>query len=516
MTATKLDRKLVEGSLWGTGVLLVLLLVGIVNYFGFRYYHRFDWTKSKVYSLSEKTVTVLQGIQAPIEVTVLLSPDNRELYSLVRELLERYAAKSDKVQLRFVDPARNRAEAARLVEQYQLSNLNVVVFDQGTDRRVVDSSQLAEYDYSGFQFGGAANLESFRGEEAFTRALLELTEKRKPKVLWVTGHGEAGLDEFGNEGANKLRDLVGKENVEFEEWRTLGQSDVPEATELVVIAGPRVAFTTPELEMLDRYLDRGGRLLVMLDPELRGGGADGLVATGLEDWLNRYGVRVGRDLVVDPRSTVPFFGAETLFVSARGGHPVSKALAESGIPVIVQLAQSVTPGTPPAGVEAKALLETSSEGWGERDLKNLRAVVKGSEDTVGPVAMAVAVGPAAKDQKKDLPDELEEEDLEDGTSSSTEATDSGSGPTWRLVAIGDSDFLRNSLLENVGNPILATNLFNWLLERERLLGIGPKRPEQARLSLTPQQLSAITWGTLLGMPAVAAVAGIVVYRRRRR
>lgn len=96
MKTAKLDRRLVEGSLWGTGVLLVVLLVGIVNYFGFRYYYRFDWTKTNLYSLSDKTATVLRDLQKPVEVAVLLSPDNRELYSLVKELLERYAAKSEK------------------------------------------------------------------------------------------------------------------------------------------------------------------------------------------------------------------------------------------------------------------------------------------------------------------------------------------------------------------------------------------------------------------------------------
>lgn len=513
MQVGKLDRRVIEGSMWGTGVLLVLALVGIVNYLSSRYYHRFDWTRAKVYSLSEKTETVLAGLDRPVEVAVLMAPESRELYDLVKELLERYAAKSPQIRLRFVDPARNRAEAQRLVEQYSLASLNVVVFDDGAERRVVDSNQLADYDYSSLQFGGAAGIESFRGEEAFTRALLELSEKKKPRVLWVTGHGEAGLDDIGSEGASKLRDLVGRENVEFEEWRSLGQESVPDGVDLLVLAGPRVALTPPEFELLERYLDRGGRLLLLLDPELAGGGAGGLVVTGLEEWLVGRGVRVGRDLVVDPPSTVPFFGAETLFVQARGGHPVTKALAEGRVPVIVALAQSLTPGSAPEGMEVKALLETSAEGWGERDLGNLRAVAKGNEDTPGPVAVAVAVGPKEKKDSDRPP--FEEEDLGEEEGKTPRASE-GSTPTWRLVAVGDSDFLRNGLLENVGNPILVSNLFNWLLERERLLGIGPKRPEQARLTLTPQQLSAITWGTILGMPAVAAVAGIVVYRRRRR
>jgi len=90
------------------------------------------------------------------------------------------------------------------------------------------------------------------------------------------------------------------------------------------------------------------------------------------------------------------------------------------------------------------------------------------------------------------------------------------GAKWRLVVFGDSDFATNGQLANVGNPTLVANAFNWLLERQNLLGIGPKKPEQVRLTLTPGELAAITWGTMLGLPALAVGAGVLVWARRRR
>ena len=75
-----------------------------------------------------------------------------------------------------------------------------------------------------------------------------------------------------------------------------------------------------------------------------------------------------------------------------------------------------------------------------------------------------------------------------------------------------------SILQALGIPALAIiiNAFNWLLERQKLIGIGPKKPEQVRLTLTPGQLSAVTWLSLAGLPLVAIVAGVAVYFRRRR
>ena len=56
MSERKGSHWLVQGSMLSAGVLLVAGLVGIVNYLGMRYYKRFDWTSSQIYSLSDKTL----------------------------------------------------------------------------------------------------------------------------------------------------------------------------------------------------------------------------------------------------------------------------------------------------------------------------------------------------------------------------------------------------------------------------------------------------------------------------
>ncbi len=53
---------LVKGSMLGVGVLLAVALTILVNVVGWKYYERFDWTSSKLYSLSEKSLNVLAGL----------------------------------------------------------------------------------------------------------------------------------------------------------------------------------------------------------------------------------------------------------------------------------------------------------------------------------------------------------------------------------------------------------------------------------------------------------------------
>jgi len=504
-------RRVVAGSLWSLGVVLVAALVLLLNYFGMKYYQRFDWTGEKVYSLSDKSRAVVDGLDRDVEVTLMLRPDS-PLAETARELLERYAARSPRLTLRQVDPERNLIEAARLKERFALADLNVVVFEAQGERRIVDTAALAEWDYSALQYGGQPTMTGFKGEAAFTGALLELVSGERPVVRFTSGHGERAIDDPAVGGLTQLRELLAGENAELESWPSLGETAVPEGTALLVIAGPKVAFLPPEVEVLGRYLDAGGRLLVLLDPELDPRG--GLVPTGLEALLAGRGVEVGDDLVVDPAATLPTYGAETIQVRAVGGHPIVDDLAQAMfLPVIVNLARSVRPGVAPEGMEARPLLETTSEGWGETDLAALTAVEYGEGDRPGPVAVGVAVGAAAPGPPGFDAEDLHAEDLEADAPAASEAPAS---PAWRLVVLGDSDVAANGQVALVGNPTLVGNAFNWLLEREQLLGIAAKRPEQARLSLTRGQLSAITWGVLAGLPGLALAAGVVVWARRRK
>jgi len=507
MSGTGRTGGLAQASLLSAGVLLVAALVGIVNYLGMRYYHRFDWTSSQIYSLSEKTLSILAGLDRDIEVTLFLREDS-PLYDSSKELLGRYAAKSPRVRFRTVSVDKNLIEAQRLVDKFQLSDPNVVVFESGTDRRVVKESALADFDYSALQYGGRPELTGFKGEEAFSGAILELVESRKPRVLLTSGHGEASLDEPGAGGLSGVAGLVGKENLELTSWASLGQPDVPAGTDLLVVAGARARFAEPELQAFGRFLDRGGRMLVLLDPELAPGG--GLLETGLESWLDAYGVQVGANIVVDPGATVPLYGAETLFAGASGGHPIVRSLEQAGVGVIVALARSVAAGRAPEGAQAQVLLETTAEGWGESDLGNLRAVAKDVKDLSGPVPLAVAVSAPSQEAPSAG---MEEEELAEASAPKPPV---GEGPAWRLVVVGDSDFATNSLLALSGNPTLLANSFNWLLDRQKLLGIGPKKPDQVRMTLTPGQLSGVTWLVLAGLPALAIAAGIAVHFRRRR
>ncbi len=499
------NRQLTKTGLLSAGILLVAALLGIVNYFGWKYHQRFDWTTTALYSLSEKSEKVLAGLDREVEIVALLSPEKQAgLFGPTRELLDRYGAASRRIKVRFVDPQRNPVEAQQLARRFGLENASVV-FVSGETKKVVDAGDLAEYDYSSMGMGEPPKLVAFKGEQMFTNALIQLGQARQPKVLFTTGHGEVPLDGVEERGLSSLRELLKGDGFAVEEWATLGQPLVPPDTDLLVIAGPTGNFVPPELDAIGAYLDRGGRLLALLDPVLSRSGP-GLVASGLEPLLAKHGAQVDTDIVVDPSNPLPMFGAETLFSNLYGQHPIVEPLSRQSLPMLVSLARSVRAVEGPAGAQVTELLRTSDAGWGETDLAALDKVGKDDRDLPGPLPLGVAVGGAAK------PTAPADEDL---PAPPAPAAEDPKAP--RLVVFGDSDLATNQYWNaNVGNATAIGNAVNWLVERKDLIAIPPKKTEQARLSLTTGQLRNVYLLVLGILPGLAIAAAIWVRARRRK
>jgi ABC-type uncharacterized transport system involved in gliding motility auxiliary subunit len=495
-----------KSSMLSVGVLLVVALIGIINYLGWKYYKRLDWTRTDLYTLSEKSEGLMATLDREIEAVVFMGPE-QPLFEPALELLSRYEAASPHFSVRVVDPAKNLMEAQNTVDRFQLSQVDVIVLDGGDDRQIIESADLAEYDYSGLQFGRGPEMTGFKGEQALTGAILELVEESKPKILFTVGHGELALDEFSARGLSQVGDLLEQDNFEIEEWGSLGKPAVPDDTALVVIAGPTANFLEPELTVLATYIDAGGRLLVLLDPIVDD---SGMRVTGLEELLSLYGVEVGADIVIDPSNPIPFYGAETIFVDRYGEHPTTRSLDQAAVPVILPLARSVSPTEQAVdGLEVTELLRTSADGWGERDLGELDRVEMGDKDLHGPVSVAVAV-----ERESDLDEPLAEDETEPGSDAEDFENPDSADP--RLVVFGDADFVTNAQLINVGNTEMVLNAFNWLVERETLVGIPPKSPDQVRLNLTGAQLRSTAWLVFGVLPGLSMIAGLVVFVRRRR
>jgi hypothetical protein len=476
----------------GAAVVIGLGILVLVNYVGSRRYARFDWTRSGLYTLSPKTLSVLKDLKTPVSITVFMV-EGSPLFRETREILNRYQAKSAMLSVETIDPVRNRARAEALVKEYGIRG-GSVVFRAGDRKKYVTEDQLAEFDFSRVRMGGEPTMKAFKGEQEFTSAILSVTQTRAPKVLFTAGHGERPPDERGREGFLTLAETLRRDNCIVEEWPGLGAAAVPGGTDAVVIAGPRTAFTEPEREALRKYLDGGGRALFFLDVEFLPGSGRQMSDFGLGPLLLDFGVKLENDIVVDPKNALPMFGPETLFARSFRPHAVTKLLEGSAVVFPLARSVSVVP-KPPAGLTDTILVETSADGWGETDLKNLERSAKDDKDLPGPVPLAVAVEgtrmPEGGEPKADAPKKT------------------------RFIVFGDADFASNGGVANAANLYLLSGASNWVMERETLLAIPPRATDQMAATLSRGDLGRIALVVLLVLPACAVALGLAIWVRRR-
>ena len=310
-------------------------------------------------------------------MTVFMT-EGSPLYAETQELLKRYQAASPLLTVETLNPERNPARAQAFLREMGDIRLSVV-FRAGAKKKVVSVDQLAEFDFARAQMGGEPALKAFTGEQEFTAAILTVTQEKSPKVVFTKGHGERPIEGRVREGFERVVDLLKQDNCSVEEWDSLAEQKVPDGTDLVVVAGPRTGFTFPETDALKTYLAGGGTGSPPPRPRVRPGAGQPAHDLGLEPVLEAYGVRLGDDIVVDPKNALPLMGPETVVARSFRSHPVTKLL--EGLPVVFPVVRSVgTVEKPPEGVTAQVLVETSPDGWGETNLADLETKVE-KDDT---------------------------------------------------------------------------------------------------------------------------------------
>lgn len=490
-----------------TLALLVALSI-LVNFIAIRRYVRVDLTKTKLSTLSDQTIQVLTHLTEPVSVAVFYQPQTAEgqrnaLYPLLTDLLKEYERYAPRLTVEYIDPFRDRAKAERLAKQFDIDRLNVVIVHAGSRHKYLSDPELAQYDYAAMDVTGQPAIKAFLGEAALTSAILTVTQTAQPMVWVTTGHGEKALEDTQELGLTELKKRLEQANMQAEAVTLLEHPEIPPTVNAVIIAGPTRRFTDQELQLLTAYLERGGRLLTLIDPD---------TDTGLEAMLNAWGVDVGHDIVVDPGRQLPFVSAANLFVTTYTKHPIVDKMQT--LMTLFPLARSVRPAATHEGLKVTALALTSPKGWGETTTEVSAFQFNEAKDLRGPVSIAVAVErlPApprlASQREAGGAQARQPEPPKDGRTETAMAA-------ARLVVIGDSDFASNSQLSNVGNLDFALGCLNWLVAQEHLIGIGPKPMESLRLHFTAVQMTGLFWLSFAGLPLLFALLGVVMWWSRR-
>ena len=457
-----------------TVLFAVMALAGVVlvNYAAHKYPWSKDLTEQKIYSLSDQTTRILEGLEDNVEVTAFFGPKERE-YGLLMNFFERYRYGSSHFLYQFIDPVVRQD----LVEKYKIhqNGPRIIMKYKGKEERV----KLGEEGQSG-------------PEEALTAALLKITASGgQKKICFTTGHGEKALEGDDPRGVMSLlkQDLQG-EGYLTDTISLLEQSQVPGTCEVLVVAGPQQDLVEGEIRSLDNFLHSGGKLLAFI------GVGD---SASVNDLLKGYGIRVGQDTVIYAKGRRPL---EVVTDPMRypQTHPIFSRFFKGGVVVLNQLqaifpmARSVSKSAnPPQGIEVTELAASSANAWAETDPiaggEKIEVKFDQGKDTPGPVPLAAVA----------------------------EMKPAGAAESSTRLAVFGSSLLAVDAAYRVFpfNRNLVLNTMAWLAAEEKQITIRPRFRAASLLRLDESQMKFITFFTTDILPLFILAFGIAVWQLRR-
>jgi ABC-2 type transport system permease protein len=469
--AAKPQPSFTPGRRWKIGfdvvvrTALVLAVVVMVNYLGAKFYRRFYLSSQTQVKLSSRTLSVVRSVTNQVTVTVYYDKTD-DWYPAIIALLNEYRSANPKVKA-----------------QYKLSSAkdkDLVIFDSGGRVKIINGDALTQVKLE--QVPNATEREfrrkpiAFNGEMAFTAMLVAVENPRPFKAYFLQGHGEPSLSETGDPDYQKFGAVLAENYIATMPLQLAGDNPIPEDCNLLIIAGPRTAFSEVELQKIGQYLQQGGRLFMLFNYFSR------QHPTGLEPILQQWGVNARPDVVQDPKHTT---SGKDVIIYDFSPHPAVNPLTQLALQMILPRPISkVDWKNPPANAPKVDELAFSGPASTLQD-----------DPTAAPRSYPLM---AAVEQKA-VP----------GVASTRGTT--------RMIVVGDSFFLDNQMIEAGANRDFTGYAANWLLDRTVLLeGIGPRPVTEYRLTITRDQLTRVRWLLLAALPGGVLVFGWLVWLVRRK
>jgi ABC-type uncharacterized transport system involved in gliding motility auxiliary subunit len=433
-------------------VLLFMAILGIVNFLASRHSVRWDLSENQNFTLAPQTHRVLRALPDEVKITVF-TREKDPGYQAYKERLESYRQASTKLTVEFIDPEKQ----PKMAQNYGIFRTDTAIFEsRGQTIRVTSPSEVE-----------------------LTGALIRISKDAKKRIVFVEGHSEHSLEDKERNGLSIAKEALTKQGYEVGTVSLLQEAAVPSNTSVLVLAGPRRTVTKDEQDRIKAYVDQGGHLLLMVDPDTQ---------TGLEPLLSHWGLALGPGVLVDLQDRLAQGDLTALLVRTFTEHEITQDLTSA---VLFPLSRHIT-FDEQAGKDWDyvPLARTSANSWAETNMQGRVVSLNEKEDIKGPLPMAAALTP------KKAPEEGK--------------------PRPALVVVGNSAFATNAFFNFPGNSDFFLHTTGWLAEERDLISIAPKEPALRPFTPNPMQERALLYIQVIFLPLMTFLTGMMVWRKRRR
>lgn len=505
---TPVKRKGIKRLFIGTNVIIQIAvffaLVIMANYVSYRHNKQFDYTREKSFTLSGQTKTLLAALKKPVKAIVImetLGPLRGDLVPLLQE----YEKHSDKkFRMEFISLYADPAKAKEFVAKYKLTaeDRAVIILDYDGRHKFVAGSALATFGSFDSEKTGKKEvaIASFTGEAAVTTKLLELVDEQRSQVYYVIGHGEPRL---GDPTIEHFHMLFQRQNGMFKQISLSDSDEVPADAKALIINGAKNDFSEREIQVLNKYWEKNGRVFICSEPEAK--------TPNLDAWLRKQGVRLMDDRIIKTEEVADVDEEQRIVlkmqivISPRAhfvpeGQAVTRDMAGRNTILLgdTQSIEGIAEMSKSGEVRYIPLIEAAEKFWGETnhielgDGKYLPTPDKGT-DRLSQLILALAV------EKGGVADNRVKVDAS------------------RLVVVGNSSMLdiEGMKVAAENNMYFSLNALNWLLDREMGAGIPPKNKSDKILFLETKQIRNLSLATIIFIPLVVGIFGFIVWWQRR-
>ena len=440
-----------------------------------------DMTTAQQFTLSSETLRVLDEVTRPIRITGFYTSETirlRELDALIVRLYE--SATDGLITSEYINPDENPA----IAQQFDLQTDGELFVSYLTPDGAVDFDTLTRVVPENNQ------------ERNITSAIVRLLEINKFTVAFDTTYGSVDPNDQSNRGYTGILNGLSANGIITMPLDLAGLAarggDIDDTVNTVVLTRMRGQISDAAIGVLDRFLGRGGSLLIMIDAE-----AGDNVFLSESDPFNEYlwenfGLRALDAVAIDRVSNagteldlLSYATSDGSTITARLNNPEDP---QSRVLFRVARAIGIDPSPP---VSNGMVIATSEVSYGETDLVRLLGSnayeFDINEDVSGPLNVAAWAN--------------------------NETTGA------RILLVGDSDWATNGLVRNPqGNGVLFTDGIAWLTGfGERLIFAPQGRVTNLpTIFLSTQELDMIALVTALLMPGGALLLGLGIWWSRMR
>lgn len=447
-----------------SGLLFLAVLV-MLGWLSVRYKQQWDWTAGNRNTLTEASRRQLAAMPDPIRFVAFAYPGAEER-ATVEFFVERYKRVKPNIELEFIDPSAQPQK----VREYNISFAGEVVLE-----------------YQGRR-------ENLRGlsEQSITTALQRLAFTGENWIVFLEGHGERSTQGQGPDAITQFAQVLKDKGLKVQPLNLVSTPKIPDNTSVLVIASPRSTLFEGEVKLIREYVEKGGNLLWLADPDF---------PPGLEPLADLLGISWQNGYAVFPEYQMLGTGHPGVFAAL--GYPATPVTRGLDQVTLFPLVRSVS-SKGGSSFSFEPMLTSSEAAWLETGALDGGPVRM--EPEKGDIAGPLNIGALLTREKPDA-DKAE-----------TKPGDAPApAPQQRVAVIGDADFLSDAYLAQLGNQQLGLNLVQWLAARDAQLNVDVPKAPDVDLFLPDWALTLISGGFVILLPLLLLGTGVGrwIVRRRR-